>query len=402
MHQAETANLKNNNDFGEIEFVNILKENNVSALLDNWGPAQILHVYDPEINMQGLLVIDNITLGPGCGGIQIRPYLTPNKIFQHARTMTWACALADVKFGGAAGGIRGNPFEIDRIKFIKSFAREVSPYVPDQFIAAPYPHTGKEEMSAFADEVGDRKGATGKPESMGGIPYEMGAIGLGMGIAIEEAIKVLQSFRSFPKKFSDVKIAIQGFEHIGSSLAKFLMNNGLKIIAISDEWSTIYDPSGIDINEVLQYSSAITENTSLKRCKGITKLSINDIQNIECDILVCTTGNCIINHENMQNLKAKCIVEGINHPITPIAEQIFHEMGIFILPDIVTMIGSAICSYSEYEGDAPEMAFSLIERKVREVAKKVIISSLKSNIPPRRIAEEIAKEKIRQLIEAKE
>ncbi len=104
----------------------------------------------------------------------------------------------------------------------------------------------------------------------------------------------------------------------------------------------------------------------------------------------------------MQNLKAKCIVEGINHPITPIAEQIFHEMGIFILPDIVTMIGSAICSYSEYEGDAPEMAFSLIERKVREVAKKVIISSLKSNIPPRRIAEEIAKEKIRQLIEAKE
>ena len=402
MHQAESADIKNINDFGGIEFLSILKESNVSALLDNWGPAQILHVYDPEINMQGLLVIDNITLGPGCGGIQIRPYLTPNKIFQHARTMTWACALADVKLGGAAGGIRGNPLEIDRIKLIRSFAKEVSPYVPDQYIAAPYPYTGKEEMAAFVEEIGDRKGATGKPENMGGIPYEMGAISLGMGIAIEECIQSLQSSHSFQKNFSDIRIAIQGFEFIGSSLAKHLMNKGFKIVAINDEWSTIYDPSGIDINAVLQYSSAITENTSLKRCKGIKILPKNDIQNIDCDILVCTTGNCIINHENIQNLKTKCIVEGINHPVTPIAEQIFHETGIFILPDIVSMIGSAICSYSEYIGDAPEMAFTKIEKKVREITKQVIQSSLHSNIPPRRIAEEIAKEKIRQAMEAKE
>ena len=402
MNQAETAHLPNNNDFGGIEYINILKESNVSALLDNWGPAQILHVYDPEINMQGLLVIDNITLGPGCGGIQIWPDITPNKIFQHARTMTWACALADVKLGGAAGGIRSNPFEIDKITFIKSFAKEVSPYVPKQYIAAPYPHTGKEEMAAFAEEVGDRKGATGKPESMGGIPYEIGAIGLGMGIAIEECMKSLQASGSFPRKFSDVRIAIQGFEHIGSSLAKHLMNKGLKIVAINDEWSTIYDPSGIDINGILQYSSACSENTSLKRCKGINKLPENDIQYVDCDILVCTTGNCLITHKNIANLKVNCIVEGINHPVTPIAEQIFHGNGIFVLPDIVATIGSAISSYAEYNGDAPEIAFSLIEKKVREVTKEVIHPYLLSNIPPRRIAEEIAKEKIRQVMEAKE
>jgi len=382
--------------------LNILKESNVSALFDTWGPGQILHVYDPEINMQGLLVIDNTTMGPGCGGIKIDPYLTPNKTFQQARTMTWASALADVKLGGAAGGIRGNPLEIDRIKFIKSFAKEVSPYVPDQYIASPYPYTGKEEMAAFAEEVGDRKGATGKPERMGGIPYEFGAIGLGMGVAIEECIRSLQSSRSFPENFSDIRIAIQGFEHIGSSLAKHLMNKGLKIIAISDEWSTIYDPSGIDINGILQYSSAVTESTSLKRCKGIKKLPKNDIQHVDCDILVCTTGNCIVTHENLQNLNVKCIVEGINHPVTPIAEQIFHEKGILVLPDLVTMIGSAICSYAEYNRDTPEMAFSLIEKKIKMVTKEVIHPSLNSNIPPRRIAEEIAKEKIRQAMEAKE
>jgi len=385
-----------------MEYINILKESNVSALLDKWGPAQILHVYDPEINMQGLLVIDNITLGPGCGGIKIWPFITPNKIFQHARTMTWSCALADIKLGGAAGGIRGNPLEIDRIKFIKSFAKEVSPYVPDQYIAAPYPHTGKDEMAAFAEEVGDRKGATGKPANMGGIPYEMGAIGLGMGIAIEECIKSLQISRSFPKKYSDIRIAIKGFEHIGSSLSQYLFNMGVKIIAINDEWSTIYDPTGIDINGILQYSSAVTESKSLKQCKGIKKLSKDDIINVDCDILVCTTGNCIITHENIQNLKFNCIVEGINHPVTPIAEQIFHEKGVFVLPDILTMVGSAICSYAEYNGDTPEMAFSSIEKKIRKVTKEVIHPSLNSNIPPRRVAEEIAKEKILQMMEAKE
>ena len=387
---------------GNLDLIKILKESNPSALLDNWGPVQILQVYEPNINMLGILVIDNITLGPGCGGIEILPSLTPYNIFQHARAMTWACALADVKLGGAAGGIRGNPFEIDKIKFIRSFAKEVSPYVPDQYIAAPCPSMGKDEMAAFAEEVGDRKGATGKPESMGGIPYELGAIGLGMGIAIEECIKALQSSRSFPKELSDVRIVIQGFEHIGVSLAKYLMSKGLKIIAINDEWSTIYDPKGIDINRVLEYSSAITESTSFKCCKDIKKLPKNDILNVDCDILVCTTGKCIVTHENIQNIKTNCVVEGINHPVAPLAERIFHEKGVFVLPDILNMVSSAICSYAENNMDTPEMAFSLIEKKVREVTKEVIHQSLYSNIPPRRVAEEIAKERILQEMEAKE
>lgn len=396
--KTQMTDAWSNTDDREFNLINIIQENNASALLDNWGPEQIFQVYDPEINMQGILVVDNTTLGPGCGGIKLSPHITPNNIFQHARTMTWACALAGVKLGGAAGGIRGNPLAIDKSKFIKSFAQKISPYVPNQYVAAPFPPIGKEEMAVFAEEVGDRKGAVGKPEHMGGIPQETGIIGLGMGVAIEECIKIVQSF---PKNPSDIRIVIQGFEHIGRSLAQYLVNKGLKIIAISDDWCTVYDPKGINLDTILKYSCALTENTSLKRCKEITKLSKNDIQHIDCDILVCTTGNCLVTHENIQDINIKCIVEGINRPVTPVAEQIFHEKGVLVLPDTLTLVSSAVCSYAEYNMDSSEMAFSLMEKKIREVSQKVIDQSLNSNIPPRRVAKEIARERILQRMEAK-
>jgi len=158
--------------------------------------------------------------------------------------MTLSCSLLDIKFGGAAAGIRANPFEIDKIEFIKSFAKRISPYIPEQYIATPYMDIGQEEMSIFAEEVGDMRGVTGKPENMGGIPYELGVIGLGMGVVIETIIDSAQSLYSLPQDISEVKIAIQGFDHIGRTLAKYLDNKTANIVAICDAGCTIYDPSG--------------------------------------------------------------------------------------------------------------------------------------------------------------
>jgi glutamate dehydrogenase (NAD(P)+) len=188
-------------------------------------------------------------------------------------------------------------------------------------------------------------------------------------------------------------------ENIGCTIAKYLANQGAKIVAISDDWCSIYDSRGIDINKVLKYSSATAEKHSLRHCKDAKVLAKEDIIKVDCNIFVPTTGNCVLTEENIRLLKSKCVVEGVNNPITAIADQMLHKKGILVLPDILTIAGGAISSYAEYNGNSCEMAFSLIESKIRETTSQVIHQSLESGIPLRRVAKEIARERILQAME---
>ena len=380
------------------DLIDILEQINVSAFLDQWGPTEVVQIFDPEINMHGILVIDNTVLGPACGRIKISPTITPREVFHCARKMTLACALIDIKFGGAAAGIRANPFEIDRIKVIRSFAKKISPYVPGQFIASPDIIVCQDDMAAFSEEVGDRKGATGKPESMGGIPFEIGCIGFGIGVIIDTIIESLQS-SSIPSKISDAEITIQGFEYIGRTLSKYLDNKNAKIIAISDTQCTIFDPSGIDINKLLQWDSENNGKHSLKKYKNAKKLPNEDIAKIDCDFFVPTTANDIITDKNIDTLKAKCIVEGINNSINFNNEIILYKKGILVIPDILAIACGAINSYSEYNDHSSEKAFSLIESLIKDTTKNVIQLSENGNIPLRRVVNEIAKENILKTME---
>ncbi|GAH14283.1 unnamed protein product, partial [marine sediment metagenome] len=109
----------------------------LNNLLDSWGPEEVIQVYDPNTGMQGFLVIDNTALGPGKGGIRISSTVTPLEVFGLARAMTWKCALADIPFGGAKSGIRADPYTIDKLKFVKEFAKKIAPSVPSRYVSAP-------------------------------------------------------------------------------------------------------------------------------------------------------------------------------------------------------------------------------------------------------------------------
>ena len=244
---VKTGSANSNNDKYAGKVTNDLENANVDTFLDRWGPEEVLQVYDPEINMQGILVIDNTILGPGNGGILISPIVTPQKIFQLARTRTWTCALADVPFGGAKAGIKANPYNINKIDHIKSFANKISHTVPYQYIATTGLNVGQYEIEEFVNSVGDRNGATGKPENMGGIPCELGTTGFGIGLAIEVAFNLLKSYKKTSKELSDATIAIHGFGTLGSGIARYLNNKGSKIVAISDQWNTVYHQNGINI-----------------------------------------------------------------------------------------------------------------------------------------------------------
>jgi glutamate dehydrogenase (NAD(P)+) len=390
----KTRVTNSNNDKSSDKFTNASESTNVATFLDRWGPEEVLQVYDPEINMQGILVIDNTTLGPGNGGIQISPMATPQKIFQLARTRTWTCALADVPFGGAKAGIKANPYNINKIQYIKSFANKISHTVPYQYIATTDFNVGQQEIEEFVNNVGDRNGATGKPENMGGIPCELGTTGFGIGLAIDVSFNLLKSYIKLPEELSEATVAIHGFGTVASSIAKYLNNKGSKIIAISDQWNAIYNQNGINIENALKYSNAPSEKLSLKKYKPAKILPVKDIVKADCDIFISASGKNLLTEKTIPLLKAKYFVEEINDPLTSSIDQFLNNNGVFILPNILTDISSAICSNAEYNRNSVEMAFSHMELKVKEIVELVVQRSLETNSPTRRVAQEIAQEKI--------
>ena len=376
-----------------------LNQINVPAFLDNWGPEEVIQVYDPATKMQGVLVIDNTAIGPGKGGIRISATVTPREVFGLARAMTWKCALADIPFGGAKSGIRADPYKADKIRLIKEFAKKISAVTPSKYIAAPDMNTGEKEMAAFVETVGDRQAATGKPKDLGGIPHELGTTGFGLGVCLETGFELLRDQIPLPADPTKAKVAIQGFGNVGIGIAKYLFDKGIPIIAINDYWGTIYNPKGIDIDKAEKHAYATSEEASIKNYKPGKVLPRDDILGIECDILIpCAIGG-VINEKTWSSIKAKYIVEGANNATTPDVEEKLYAKGVVIIPDFLANAGGVIGSYVEYKrGDEAE-AFSTIESKISRNTKLVVEGSISRKISPRRVAMELAQKRVRDAMD---
>lgn len=374
----------------------MLKNVNVAALTDKWGPEKIIRVYDPAIGMEGILCIDNTALGPGKGGMRIRAGVSPAEVFKLARTMTWKCALAGLPFGGAKGGINANPYTIDKRKYIKSFARAISVFCPTQWVSAPDMNIGENEIAAFVEEIGDLKAATGKPERLGGIPHESGTTGFGVGVSIETALEALSQVIPIKNSLTGLKVAIQGFGNVGSELAKYLSNKEAKIVGISDYWGAIHNPNGLKVSNTLKHAYATNEANSIIHCKGAKKIPRDNLLYVDCDILVPAAVSNVITAENSDRIKAKIVVEAANNPTTAKAEEILFRRGILVMPDILVNAGGVIGSYVEYIGKSADEAFEIIDSKIRKNTNQVLETSINSETMtlPRAVALKIAKERV--------
>src|SRR5918992_3047256 len=239
------------------------EDNNIS--FDEWGPEKVLSVYDPDTGMRGALVIDNTAAGPGKGGIRFSTATNVGEVFRLARTMTWKCAAAGLPFGGAKGGIIADPNKVDRVAWMKSFAKMIRPYCPSQYIAATDVGTTELDMAVFAHEIGDMRACTGKPTEVGGIPHELGTTGYGVSVALEAALELLQdpknstadnstssSSKKEQRRDKQMRVTIQGFGNVGSFTARFLDDlAGIKIVGVSDVSGFIYDKDGLDIPRLM-------------------------------------------------------------------------------------------------------------------------------------------------------
>jgi glutamate dehydrogenase (NAD(P)+) len=362
--------------------------------IDEWGPEKILQVYDPDTCMRGVLVIDNTSPGPGKGGIRFADSVTPIEVFRLARTMTWKCAAAGLPFGGAKSGIIADPNKVDRVAWMKSFAKMIKPYCPTQYIAATDIGTTELDMAIFAHEIGDMRACTGKPAELGGIPHELGTTGYGVTTALETAIEVLEESHTLHITKKQAKVCVQGFGNVGSFTARFLDSAGIKVVAISDVSGFIYNKDGLNIPRLM---IDMKGKTRLSELRG-SSYDINDrdgIFEVDSDIFIpAAVGDVITDRTASKLLKnrVKIIVEAANLPTSPSASEYLHKNNVWIIPDFIANAGGVIGSFVEYQGRTEKEAFELIRYKIVKAVRTILAESIMREENPRTLATEMSKQ----------
>ncbi len=354
---------------------------------DEFGPEKILSVYNPKSGMKGFVVIDNTKLGPGKGGIRMTPDVTEVEVSRLARAMTWKCALADLPFGGAKSGIVANSKELSPEKkeeIVKHFSEALKVVCPELYVAAPDINIAEKEMEWFSKANGNNKSCTGKPASMGGLPHELGSTGFG----VFHATKVAAEHAKIELK--NASVAIEGFGNVGWFAAKFLSEEGAKLVAVSDSKGVIFNEQGIDFNELDKIKKETGSVVNYKPGE-----QADNILDVKADILITAAIPDLIKGEDVDKLSFKLIVAGSNIPMTAETEELCHKKGILVVPDFVANAGGVISSYVEYiEGNEKDM-FKMVEEKITKNTKQVLEDAKSKDIPPRESAMEIAKERIR-------
>ncbi|MEY3404964.1 MAG: Glu/Leu/Phe/Val family dehydrogenase [Cyclobacteriaceae bacterium] len=299
---------------------------------------------------EGYRVIHSTILGPSKGGIRFDPEVNLDEVKALAAWMTWKCAVVDIPYGGAKGGVACqprsmSPGEIERL--MRAYTQAMSDvFGPDQDIPAPDMGTGPREMAWLMDQYSRNKGmtvsavVTGKPIVMGGSLGRTEATGRGVMVT---AMAAMEKLKINPFKAT---CAVQGFGNVGSWAAQLLEERGLRVLAVSDISGAYYNERGIDITEALKHRDA--NKGSLEGFTGAEKISNEELLTLPVDLLVPAAKEDVITHHNAANIQAKLIVEGANGPTSSKADSIIYEKGISVVPDILANAGGVTVSYFEW------------------------------------------------------
>ncbi len=314
---------------------------NIPVTMDN-GTIQVFEAYR---------VVHSDHLGPSKGGIRYSMDVNLDEVKALAAWMTWKCAIVNIPYGGAKGGIKCNPRgmskgELERLTRAYTVSmKEV--FGPESDIPAPDMGTGPQEMAWIVDEYSKIKGqnswavVTGKPIVLGGSLGRVEATGRGVMVSTRSALAKLGI------KPTEANCVVQGFGNVGSKAAKLIEQMGVKIIAISDVSGGYYNPEGIDITHAIDFVANSKEN-NLEGLPNVQKITNAELLELECTVLVPAAMEDQITPENAHNIKAKLIVEGANGPTTAEADSILDEKGILVVPDILANAGGVTVSYFEW------------------------------------------------------
>jgi glutamate dehydrogenase (NAD(P)+) len=302
----------------------------------------------------GYRIHHNTVLGPSKGGIRYSPHVSQDEVRALAMWMTWKCALVNIPYGGAKGGVIVEPKDLSLNELANLTRRYTSEIIlligPNIDIPAPDMGTNAQTMAWMMDTYSMTMGysvpavVTGKPLNIGGSLGREEATGRGVIVCMLEALRTTGVTRN-PK---DIAVVVQGFGNVGSNAAQRAYDLGFKIVAVSDVTGGYYNPNGLNITEMREYVKNSPRKT-LEGYRGSAERVTNaELLELPCDVLIPAAMEGQLTGDNASRVKAKLIVEGANGPTLPEADAIFNERGITVVPDILANAGGVTVSYFEW------------------------------------------------------
>jgi len=297
----------------------------------------------------GYRVTHNVSRGPSKGGIRYHPDVTLDEVKALAMWMTWKCALMGIPFGGAKGGVIVDPKRLSRgelEKLTRRYTVEIINEIgPEKDIPAPDVGTDGSVMAWIFDTFSMNKGhsvlgvVTGKPLTIGGSLGREEATARGGLYCIRDAVAKQGG------RLDEMSVAVQGFGNVGSYLAKFLHEEGAKVVAVSDSSVALHDAGGIDVNAAFMHKR---EHGTLRGLAGADEISADELIALDVDVLAPCALEQVITERNAAQVKAQLICEGANGPVTPGADAILEDKGVLVLPDVLANAGGVVVSYFEW------------------------------------------------------
>ncbi len=336
----------------------------IPVMLDN----QQLEVFT------GYRVQHSIARGPAKGGVRYAPDVTLDEVRALASWMTWKCAVVNIPFGGAKGGIICDPKNMSRgelERLTRRYTSELIEFIgPEKDVPAPDVNTNEQTMAWMMDTYSMHMRqtvtavVTGKPLNMGGSRGRREATGRGVMIICDECIKKL----NMPRE--STRVIIQGFGNVGSNAALLMHQAGYKIVGIGEWDGGLYNPKGIDIQALWDYRQ---KEGTIHGFKGAERANTEDLLIADCEILIPAATENVITSANADDVKAKILVEGANGPTTAAADDILADKHVFVMPDILANAGGVTASYFEWVQD--RQGYFWKESVVNEQLKDIMVSS---------------------------
>jgi glutamate dehydrogenase (NAD(P)+) len=352
----------------------------------------------------GYRVQHTLTMGPTKGGIRYAPGVSLGECAALAIWMTLKCALLELPFGGAKGGVRCDPNrmsvgELERVT--RRYAAELIPIVgPDRDIAAPDMATGEREMAWFMDTYAQQVGhtvpeiVTGKPLVLGGTEGRVAATGLGAVFCIEAALQREGG------TLDGRRIALQGFGKVGAVAAYELHRRGARVVAVGDVSGGVVDPGGIDVPALLAWSADGDEPRFLRDWPHGEHVGRADVLEAPCDILVPAALERQLDAERAARIDCELVVEAANGPTTPEGDAVLAQRGIGLVPDVLANAGGVTVSYFEWVQDQQRLSWSgdevlrRLERQLRGALERVADAAERLGVGWRTAAQAVAVERI--------
>jgi glutamate dehydrogenase (NAD(P)+) len=300
----------------------------------------------------GFRVQHSIARGPGKGGIRYSPEVTLDEVRALASWMTWKCAVVNIPFGGAKGGVICDPKKMSQgelERMTRRYTSEIIDFIgPEKDVPAPDVNTNEQTMAWIMDTYSMHMGhtvtsvVTGKPLNIGGSRGRVEATGRGVMVMCGESLRYLNM------PVDGCRVVIQGFGNVGSNAARLMMEHGYKIVGIAEQDGGLCNPNGIDIHQLIEFKY---RNGTTLGFRGAEAMPSDELLVSDCEILIPAATENVITSRNADRIKARIVVEGANGPTTAVADEILADKRIFIVPDILANAGGVTASYFEWVQD---------------------------------------------------